>query len=126
MKCLRQTAKELILMDSKVVDFEGNTYRVSVLETTNPQNALNMKDSIEEELQKLAKEEGHESIFMFLIDILEMKATLLAGDKKVKDTAISIWGNISEIKENGKVVVIPDTVSRKKQIIPKLKAFYNK
>jgi len=118
------SAKDLILMDSKVSDFAGKTYRVSVLETTKPKNSIDMQDELEKEIENLNKQENNEATFLFVIDIIKMNATLLAGDSAVKETALKIWGNKAVLKEGGKVIEIEGVVSRKKQIIPMLKEFF--
>jgi manganese-dependent inorganic pyrophosphatase len=111
------SAKELVKMDSKVAEFSGKMYRVGVLETANPKVILDRKQELMEAQIEVCKEEGLEEAFLFIIDILKEEATLL-----VPNTATQLMAEKSfDAQITGDTVLLPGIVSRKKQIIPRLK-----
>jgi len=110
------SAKDLVLVDSKVIDLEDKKYRISVLETTKPNNALEMKDDIKVAMKEIAAEEGLDDVFFFVIDILNEDATLIVSTDSAKAKAENSFGVAIEDDK----VILPGVVSRKKQIIPAL------
>ena len=108
---------ELLRMDSKAFDLDGTNLRVSVLETTSPAPLLERKDALMAEMPKMAEADGAAQVLLFIVDILKEEATLLVPNDMVKHIAEQSFG--AEV--TGDTVVLPGVMSRKKQIIPKLK-----
>ena len=108
--------KELITMDSKKYEVNGNKYRISVLETTAPKIILDRKNSILKTIEAIKADESLDEVLLFVIDILNEEATLFVPNDAVKTIAT----NSFKTKPNSDLVVLPGIVSRKKQIIPAL------
>ena len=109
---------ELLRMDSKEYGVDGKKFRVSVLETTAPKIILDRKASIMETMPKVAKEDGVDEVLLFVVDILNEEATMFIPNDVVKTVAEKSF----DAKVEGDSVVLPGIMSRKKQIIPNLKA----
>ena len=113
----KYTDPELILMDSKKYYVEGKKLRISVMETTQPEQILGRKKSLLQAMKDIEENEGVDQILFFVIDILNEEATLFVPNKLVKEIAEKSFGR-SCIEDT---VVLPGVLSRKKQIIPQLK-----
>ncbi len=108
---------ELLRMDSKEYNIDGQELRVSVLETTAPKTVLDRKISLMKSMESVAKEDGADQVLLFVVDILNEEATLLVPNDLVKRIAEASF----PCKVSGDTVVLPGIMSRKKQIIPALK-----
>ena len=109
---------ELLRMDSKEYGVDGKKFRVSVLETTAPKIILDRQASIMETMPTVAKEDGVDEVLLFVVDILNEEATMFIPNDVVKTVAEKSF----DAKVEGDSVVLPGIMSRKKQIIPNLKA----
>ncbi|MCE0506025.1 manganese-dependent inorganic pyrophosphatase [Roseivivax sp. GX 12232] len=109
---------ELIRMDSKEYTVDGVKLRVSVLETTAPEQVLSRKESLMASMTDVAAEDGVDEVTLFVVDILNEEATLLVPNDRVKTIAEKSF----DTQVAGDTVVLPGVMSRKKQIIPNLKA----
>ena len=109
---------ELLRMDSKNYAVGHTKFRVSVLETTAPKVVLDRKDSLMESMRDVANQDGIDQVLLFVIDILRQEATFLIPNDLVKAVAQNSFG----VDVSGDTVVLPGIMSRKKQIIPNLKA----
>jgi len=113
----KYTDSELILMDSKKYDVGSKKLRISVMETTLPEQILERKNTLLQAMKGIEEDEGVDQILFFVIDILNEEATLFVPNKLVKEIAEKSFGS-SCIEDT---VVLPGVLSRKKQIIPQLK-----
>ena len=109
---------ELLRMDSKEYTVGTTDLRVSVLETTAPKIVLDRKASLMASMPAVAKEDGAHEVLLFVVDILNEEATLLVPNDTVKAIAEASFG----VEVSGDTVVLPGVMSRKKQIMPVLKA----
>ncbi|MEM9765987.1 MAG: manganese-dependent inorganic pyrophosphatase, partial [Pseudomonadota bacterium] len=109
---------ELLLMDSKEVAVGETKLRVSVLETTSPGQILGRKDALMAAMPQVAADQGVSEVLLFVVDILAEEATLLLPSEGAKAIAGASFG----ADTSGDTVVLPGVMSRKKQIIPALKA----
>ncbi len=109
---------ELLRMDSKQYEVDGTKFRVSVLETTAPEVVLSRKASLMQAMTRVAAEDGVDQVLLFVVDILNEEATLLMPNDNVRAIANKSFG----VKATGDFVVLPGVMSRKKQILPNLKA----
>uniref|UniRef100_UPI003B5209FE manganese-dependent inorganic pyrophosphatase n=1 Tax=Roseovarius indicus TaxID=540747 RepID=UPI003B5209FE len=107
---------ELLRMDSKEYEVGGKKFRVSVLETTAPDQVLSRKDSLMDSMTTVASEDGVDQVLLFVVDILKEEATLLVPNDLVKTVAEKSF----DASVSGDTVVLPGVMSRKKQIIPNL------
>ena len=108
----------LVKMDSKKYDVGDKNFRVSVLETTNPETILARKDGIIIAIKNcIAEEEDVDEVLFFIIDILKEEATVLTYNELTKRVIESSFG----VTVSSETEVLPGIVSRKKQILPALK-----
>ncbi|MBJ3762577.1 manganese-dependent inorganic pyrophosphatase [Maribius pontilimi] len=109
--------EELLRMDSKEYETGGKTFRVSVLETTTPEQVLARKDSLIAAMDKVAKEDGVDQVLLFIVDILNEESTLILPNDLVRKMANKSFATVCGDADH---VVLPGIVSRKKQILPNL------
>ncbi|MEM6887853.1 MAG: manganese-dependent inorganic pyrophosphatase [Pseudomonadota bacterium] len=105
---------ELLRMDSKEYEVGGKQFRISVLETTSPDQILTRKEALMATMPDVAKEDGADEVLLFVIDILNEEATFLIPNDVVKSVAEKSFN----AAVSGDTVVLPGILSRKKQIIP--------
>ena len=108
---------QLLRMDSKKYPIADLMFRVSVLETTEPDMIFRRKSSLIEAMETVCAEDSVDHVLFFVVDILREESTLFVPNKSVKKVAEKSFGvNVSDNS-----VLLPGVVSRKKQIIPNLK-----
>jgi manganese-dependent inorganic pyrophosphatase len=109
---------DILNVDSKVVTMGSKKVRVSVLETTNPSNALSMRSELESTMTSMKIDSSLDAAFFFVIDILSSSAALIVPGIDEKEIAAKAFG----VDFSEETLTLPGVVSRKKQIIPKLEA----
>jgi manganese-dependent inorganic pyrophosphatase len=108
---------ELLRMDSKKYPIADLSFRVSVLETTEPNMIFRRKKSLIKAMETVCLEDSVDHVLFFVVDILREESTLFVPDENIKKVAEKSFAvNVTEDS-----VVLPGVVSRKKQIIPNLK-----
>ena len=112
----RFTEAELLRMDSKEYEIGSYSFRISVLETTSPEQILKRKDALMAAMPSVALEDEVNEVLLFVVDILREEATLLVPNDLTKAVAEKSFG----VTVDGDSVVLPGVMSRKKQIIPAL------
>lgn len=112
----RFSAEELLKMDAKKYGVGDKTFRISVLETTAPDQILTRKDELVAAMPAVAQEDGADAVMLFVIDILNEEATLLVPNDSVREVTEKSFN----VTVEGDQVVLPGVMSRKKQIIPVL------
>lgn len=110
------TAAELLRLDSKIYEIQGDLTRVSVLETTNPQMVIDRYDEIISEIPKVVKDDGVQEVLLFAIDIIKEEAVMFTYNDNTKKLAKDGFGKTT----TEPTLVLPGVVSRKKQILPSL------
>ena len=108
---------ELLRMDSKKYPIAELTFRVSVLETTEPDMIFRRKKSLIEAMKTVCAEDSVDHVLFFVVDILREESTLFVPNENIKKVAEKSFG-VNVLDDS---VVLPGVVSRKKQIIPNLK-----
>ncbi len=106
----------LLKMDAKKFNVGDKNFRISVLETTSPDQILSRKAALMAAMPDVAAEDGADEGMLFIIDILKEEATLLIPNEVVKSVAEKSFN----VTISGDTVVLPGVMSRKKQIIPVL------
>ena len=108
---------ELLRMDSKKYPIADLSFRVSVLETTEPNMILRRKKSLIKAMETVCLEDSVDHVLFFVVDLLREESTLFVPDENIKKVAEKSFAvNVTDDS-----VVLPGVVSRKKQIIPNLK-----
>ena len=108
---------ELLRMDSKKYPIADLSFRVSVLETTEPNMIFRRKKSLIEAMETVCLEDSVDHVLFFVVDILREESTLFLPNENIKKASEKSFG--VDVTED--IVVLPGVVSRKKQIIPNLK-----
>lgn len=112
------TDSGLIKLDSKKYEVGGTNFRVSVIETTDPQTVLDRKDGIVAAIGEIITEETDvDEVLFFAVDILNEEATVFTYN----DTVSDIIAKSFDVTVESDTEVLPGVVSRKKQILPNLK-----
>lgn len=114
--------KEILTSDSKIYKMGAKQARVSVLETTKPENALAIAAELNEAAKQMKTNGEVDYVFMFVIDILNKEATPIVCSEDEK-AIVSEAFNVDMDKES---VKLEGVVSRKKQIVPKLEPVASK
>lgn len=115
------SAKELVLYDYKIFEWEKYKYGSWALETTSPDHALWRKEEILTALQEVKEEQWLDFIMLSVVDILWEKnitLTLEWNDSKIIEDVFN-----TQVSEN--LSDLGARVSRKKQIIPYLTEYFN-
>jgi manganese-dependent inorganic pyrophosphatase len=108
----------LILLDSKKYDVGDKNFRVSVIETTNPEAILARKAGIIAAIADcIEKEHDVDDVLFFIVDILKEEATVLTYNDLTKQIITTSFG----VTVTTDTEVLPGIMSRKKQILPALK-----
>jgi manganese-dependent inorganic pyrophosphatase len=74
------SAKDILLSDSKKFDLNDKKLRVSVLETTKPENSLSLKEGLLDAMQEIKEEEKLDGFFFFIVDILNTESHLIVQE----------------------------------------------
>jgi manganese-dependent inorganic pyrophosphatase len=107
----------IVRMDSKKVDLGDKTIRVSVVETTTPEQILERKEGIVKAIEEIKEEEKIDDILFFIIDIFKEEATAFTHNDFTSKLVSASFG----VEVESDTEVLPGILSRKKQIIPALK-----
>lgn len=108
----------LIHLDSKKFEVGDKNFRVSVVETTDPESILNRYDGIVKTIEEIKVEDkGITDVLFFVVDILKEEAIVFTPNEYVQ----KVIGTSFEVTCTGKTHNLPGIVSRKKQIVPSLK-----
>lgn len=115
------SAKQILLLDFKTFDFGDEHWAVGTGETCNPQRMLERKDEFLKEMNEEKKAHNLHGFLFCIVDILKQKnLTLIPGeseDKVIREAFhVDVKDGIADLAAN---------VSRKKQIIPTLEAYFN-
>lgn len=107
----------LIKLDSKKYQVGDKNFRISVLETTNPETILSRQTGLIKAINTCIKEEHDvDDVLLFIIDILKEEATVLTYNELTKQVISASF----EVTVENDTEVLPGIVSRKKQILPAL------
>lgn len=112
----RLPTRKIVLCDSKMYDLRGKRIRVSIIETTKPDLVYRRENDLKQELAKIKQQESLDEIYLFVFDINEENAVLIAPDTETEQEVQKRFK--TEIKKGR--IVLPGIMSRKKQVIPKL------
>lgn len=111
------TDSGLIKLDSKKYKVSDKNFRVSVIETTNPETVLARKDGLIQAIETcIAEESDIDDVLFFIVDIFKEEATVLTYNELTKQVVAASFG----VTVDTDTEVLPGVVSRKKQILPTL------
>lgn len=109
------SAYDILNIDSKIFEI-GKKIRISVLETTKPENALSMLPDLKAKMIEIKQKEGLDMILFYVVDILNSSATVVVTNEEEK----LLIEKAHSVKFEGETVDLAGVVSRKKQIVPKI------
>lgn len=108
----------IINIDSKKYAVGDKNFRVSAVETTDPESILSRKDGLVNAIKEiLVDEKDVDEVLLFVIDIFKEEATVLTYNDFTKKVVEVSFG----VSVDGDTKVLPGILSRKKQILPVLK-----
>lgn len=111
--------EELIKLDYKIFEFNGDNYGVGVMETTNKDYGISRKKEIIEKMKEIKEKDGLKGVFFSIIDILGEKSYTLTSSNEETEIFTKIFG----AENQDGVLFVNNLVSRKKQIVPKFKEY---
>jgi len=109
------TPEEVAKLDYKVFNFIGKKIGIGVIETVRSDNAKELEGELKKVMGKIKSEEGLDYVYLGIVDILNNQTELLIGDEETKLLARKAF---PEATESGDNLILPNIVSRKKQIAP--------
>ena len=112
--------EKLIRLDYKEFEFNGKKFGIGVMETTSPQYGIKRKNEIVEKLKEIKKNDKLDGIFLSIIDIINENNQTIFPDEEVGEILKKVYN--AKIENN--IADLRRTISRKKQIVPKLEEFY--
>lgn len=112
------SADDILHVDSKIFDLSGKKLRISVLETTNPANAIAMINELQSRMIQIKTEENIDMVLFFVVDIINSLSHAIVVSDEEKALISKAFG----LEFNSQTLTLPGVVSRKKQIVPKIEA----
>ncbi|MFT4243947.1 MAG: manganese-dependent inorganic pyrophosphatase [Candidatus Woesearchaeota archaeon] len=117
------TAIEMIQLDYKEFNFNNQMYSIGVMETTSPDFGIDKLDEIKEALTQIQERDNLQGVMFSIVDILEEKNYSICSNEEFSVQVQEAFK--ANVLKNG-FLDLGSAVSRKKQIVPTLKAFLEK
>ena len=115
----RMSAEKIISTDTKEYTLNNTKIRISQVETLDNERLKNKIPEIIKAIEESSKKNHLDIFVVMLTDVIENKAWVLAAGKKATDLE-----KVFDTKFENGVLEIDGMVSRKKQMVPPLVAFY--
>lgn len=115
-----KSAEELIDIDAKTFELNGNQVRVAQVNTVDISDVLSRQEEIEEAINNSIKNNGYSDFVLMITDILNSNSEILAlgsNTDKVENAFDFVLVNNHAFLEGA--------VSRKKQVVPQLTESFN-
>ena len=115
-----KSAEELIDIDAKTFELNGNQVRVAQVNTVDISDVLSRQEEIEEAINNSIKNNGYSDFVLMITDILNSNSEILAlgsNTDKVENAFDFVLDNNHAFLEGA--------VSRKKQVVPQLTESFN-
>lgn len=110
-----KTAEELIDIDAKTFELNGNAVRVAQVNTVDINEVLQRKDEIELAIKDAIATEGYSDFVLMITDIVNSNSEILAIGKNMDKVEAAFKFTL----ENNHAF-LAGAVSRKKQVVPQL------
>ncbi|MGP4041211.1 manganese-dependent inorganic pyrophosphatase [Gracilibacillus sp. D59] len=110
-----KTAEELISMDAKEFDMNGNKVEIAQVNTVEVNDVLALRDKIEPAIEKTVADKGLKLFVFVITDILNNDSVVLAVGEAEDKVAKAF-----DVKLENKTATLKGVVSRKKQVVPNL------
>ena len=116
------SSKKILFLDYKTYNFNNEKWGIGTGETCDTKKMLERKDELLKEIKEEKKKNNFKGILFSIVDILkENNLTLVAGEveEKVVREAYKV-----DVKDH--IADLGSRISRKKQIIPSLEAYFKR
>lgn len=112
-----KTEEELIDLDAKSFELNGNNVRVAQINVVDLPEAMQRKDAFLSAMDAASQKEGYDMFMLLITNILDSDSeALVVGSDENK----AIFEKAFNTKLNDSEVKLPGVVSRKKQVVPPL------
>jgi manganese-dependent inorganic pyrophosphatase len=112
-----------VLSDFKVYNINNNKIKITSLETASPDTAMSRLEEMKEFLTENKNFESYDYSFLFIVDIINQKSTIVSISEKEEQVVKPAYFAIDEL--GGGLFLAPGMVSRKKQMVPPLEEYFN-
>jgi manganese-dependent inorganic pyrophosphatase len=111
-----RSTEALLTADFKEFTVRDTKFAIGTVETASPATIEKRSAELQQTMQRIAHERGYTSFLFMIVDIINMKCTLLVsgGERAVAETLRS------PLEADGHSLVVDGLVSRKKQLVPLL------
>ena len=109
------TAEQLINLDAKFVDMNGNSVMIAQVNTVDINDVMNNKNELENAMNSVISEKGLNLFMLAITDILNSNSQVIALGNRT-DMVEKAYNVILE----NNTAFLPGVVSRKKQMVPVL------
>ncbi|APU71415.1 manganese-dependent inorganic pyrophosphatase [Companilactobacillus crustorum] len=117
-----KTTQELIDMDAKSFDMNGNSVRVAQVNTVDVNDTLKRESDFVKDIKAENADKGYNLFVLLITNILTSDTTgVIIGD----DNAVAKFETALDTKVSDNKASLPGVVSRKKQVVPPLTAQFN-
>ncbi|GAE91462.1 manganese-dependent inorganic pyrophosphatase [Gracilibacillus boraciitolerans JCM 21714] len=114
-----KSAKELITIDAKEFDMNGNKVEIAQVNTVDIDDVLALRNEIEPVIEKTVEEKGLKLFVLLITDILNNDSVVLAVGEAEEKVAKAF-----DVTLDNKTATLKGVVSRKKQVIPNLQKVF--
>ena len=115
-----KSAEELIDIDAKTFELNGNQVRVAQVNTVDISDVLSRQEEIEEAINNSIKNNGYSDFVLMITDILNSNSEILALGLNTDNVEYAF----DFVLENNHAF-LEGAVSRKKQVVPQLTESFN-
>ena len=115
-----KSAEELIDIDAKTFELNGNQVRVAQVNTVDISDVLSRQEEIEEAINNSIKSNGYSDFVLMITDILNSNSEILA----LGSNTDNVEKAFDFVLENNHAF-LEGAVSRKKQVVPQLTESFN-
>jgi manganese-dependent inorganic pyrophosphatase len=115
------SSQKILLLDYKTFHFKDEHWGVGAGETCNVEKMLERKDELLKEMNEEKKKNNLQGILFSIVDILQQKnLTLIPGEHEEQVVREAFKVDVKDA-----IADLDSRISRKKQIIPTLEAYFN-
>ncbi|SFJ90000.1 manganese-dependent inorganic pyrophosphatase [Halobacillus dabanensis] len=115
-----KTAEQLISLDAKEFSMGDKQVEIAQVNTVDTDDVLSRKSELEAAMEKNVSDKGLDLFVLVVTDILESDSTVVAVGNETEAVAKAF-----DVELDGNQAVLKGVVSRKKQIVPPLTAYFS-
>ncbi|WP_303236038.1 manganese-dependent inorganic pyrophosphatase [Methanosphaera cuniculi] len=107
------TIPEILKLDAKQIDLKDKKSIINQVNTASIDDVMQMKEELEDEMQKIIKEEELDLFMLLITDIINSNSQVI-----VLGEHADIVEKAYDVKLEDNTALLEDIVSRKKQVVP--------